>query len=74
MHNKGKQSMEKPNLRLIRLSEVQKAIPYSASHLWRLEQAGQFPKRVPIGPGRVGWVADEIQEWITSRIKARDSA
>jgi prophage regulatory protein len=29
-------------------------IPYAPQHIGRLEAAGKFPKRVNLGPGRVG--------------------
>jgi len=32
-----------------------------------METAGSFPKRVPLGPGRVGWAASEIEAWIGAR-------
>jgi prophage regulatory protein len=37
----------------------------------RLEANGKFPKRVPIGPNRVGWVAAEIDDWVNAAISAR---
>jgi prophage regulatory protein len=49
-----------------------KGIPYSKPHLWRLEQAAKFPKRVNIGPGRYGYVEAEIDEYIAQKIAERD--
>jgi prophage regulatory protein len=51
-----------------------RGIPYSRVHIWRLERAGQFPKRVPIGPARHGWLEAEISDWIAGRAAARDAA
>ena len=34
--------------------------PYSRQHILRLENAGNWPKRVILGPNRIGWVYDEI--------------
>jgi prophage regulatory protein len=51
-----------------------KGIPYSKVQLWRLEKTREFPKRVPLGRGRHGWAEHEIDEWISSRIAARDRA
>jgi prophage regulatory protein len=51
-----------------------KGIFYSKTQLWRLEKRGQFPRRVPIGPGRHGWVEEEIDQFIADRIAARDAA
>ncbi len=60
--------------RLLRLPDVLACVPYSRSHLWRMEREGKFPRRIKLGANRVAWAADEIQEWITSRIRARDDA
>lgn len=58
-------------LTLLSIKQVQERIPYSATHLWRLERNGKFPRRVKIGPGRVGWLSDEIDEWIESKSSNR---
>ena len=50
-----------------------KGIPYSKPHLWRLEKAGKFPKRVPIGAGRYGYVESEIDEHVRLLIAARNA-
>ena len=42
-------------------------VPYSPTHIARLEAAGQFPSRMRLGACRVAWYADEIEEWIASR-------
>jgi prophage regulatory protein len=49
-------------------------IAYSKPHLWRMERAGTFPKRVPTGPARYAYVASEIDEYIAGLIAARDAA
>ncbi len=33
---------------------------------------GTVPKQINLGPRAVGWLESEIQEWIDSRISARD--
>ena len=63
--------MELLKVRLLSLPQVKNAIPYSASQIWRLEQKGDFPKRVRIGPNRVGWIEAEISDWLRSKIKER---
>ena len=50
-----------------------KGIPYSRTHLWRLEKADAFPKRVHLGAHRVAWAEAEIDRWIEQRIAERDS-
>ena len=46
---------------------VQNLTSLSRSTLWRMERKGQFPKRLSLSPGRVGWRKDEIEAWIVSR-------
>lgn len=53
--------------KLITAKELYARIPYSAVHIWRLEQKGEFPRRVRLGPNRIAWVEAEIVEWLTSR-------
>jgi prophage regulatory protein len=50
-----------------------KDISYSKPHLWRMEKAGKFPKRVPIGAGRYGYVEGEIDRHVDELIAARDA-
>ena len=45
---------------------------YSAQHIARLEAAGQFPKRVQLGDCRVGWIEQEVLDWMQSKIDERD--
>lgn len=52
--------------------QVKELVLYSPQHIARLEAAGQFPKRVQLGPNRVGWVEEEVREWLQKRIDARD--
>jgi prophage regulatory protein len=50
-----------------------KGFSYSKVHLWRLEKAGRFPRRVPIGAGRYAYVEAEIDEHIAQKIAERDA-
>jgi prophage regulatory protein len=35
--------------------------------IYRLEIAGDFPARVKLSPGRVGWLRSEVEQWLTER-------
>lgn len=48
-------------------------IPYTPQHIARLEAAGQFPRRVQLGPNRVAWVLSEVEAWVNERIASRDA-
>jgi prophage regulatory protein len=47
-------------------------VTYSRVHLHRLIQAKKFPAPVKLGANRNAWVAQEIHDWIDSRIHERD--
>ena len=49
----------------------ERGVPLGRRHVDRLEAEGKFPKRVPIGMRRVGWVAAEIDDWVNAAISAR---
>ena len=48
-----------------------KGIPYSRVHIARLEAAGKWPKKVPYGPGRVGWLESEVDALIKAKADLR---
>lgn len=37
-----------------------------------MEHAGQFPKRVRLGPCRIGWVESEVHDWLAERLAERE--
>ena len=39
----------------------------SRTTLWRLERAGEFPRRRQIVGHRVGWLESEVTEWLRTR-------
>lgn len=58
-------------MRIIDWKGLKTLLPYSRTHIKRLEDAGEFPQRVQLGPCRVGWVYDEVIEWIEQRCNDR---
>lgn len=50
--------------RIITKKELQRLVPYTPQHIARLEKAGRFPKRVQLGPNRVGWIESEVKAWL----------
>jgi prophage regulatory protein len=59
--------------RIIPAEERRRLVPYSDMQIWRLEQEGRFPKRIRLGPYRVGWSLAEITEWQAARKAERAS-
>ena len=59
-------------MRILSKRQLKELVLYSPQHVARLEKAGQFPKRVQLGPNRVGWVEDEVLDWLQSRLDSRE--
>ena len=53
---------------IIDCHERRRLVPYSDTHIRRLERAGLFPHRVRLGPNRVGWLRSEVLNWIKQRM------
>jgi prophage regulatory protein len=46
-----------------RKPEVRQATGLSDTTIWRLIKAGQFPKKIQLGPRAVGWLAEKVAAW-----------
>ena len=61
-------------MRMLSKRQVKELVLYSPQHIARLEAAGKFPRRVKLGSNRVGWVEDEVLDWLQAKIDARDAS
>lgn len=59
-------------MRLLSKRQLKEMVLYSPQHIARLEKAGTFPRRVQIGPNRVGWVEAEVLDWLQTKLNVRD--
>ena len=59
-------------MRILSKRQLKELVLYSPQHVARLEKAGLFPKRVQLGPNRVGWVEAEVLVWLEERLADRD--
>ena len=57
--------------RLIFPDEVHSISRYSAQHLRRLEENGEFPRRFRIGKNRIAWLRSEVEQWLNDRMGVR---
>ena len=48
--------------RILDKKALKELIPYTPQHIQRLEEGGNFPKRVWLGPARVGWYLTPIMD------------
>jgi len=51
-----------------RLPEVMGRTGLSRSTIYELIRQDRFPSQINLGPRAVGWVANEIADWIDARI------
>lgn len=58
---------EQSRLRILRLRQVCDACGLSPSTIRRRVAAGDFPSPIRLGGNAVGWIEEEVQEWIASR-------
>lgn len=57
--------------RLVNAKELKHRVVFSQQHIYRLEDRGEFPKRVHLGKARIGWREIEIIAWMQAKIDAR---
>ena len=50
--------------KIMRLPEVCALTGQSETTIWRKEKAGKCPRRRRIGPNAVGWMSDQVLEWL----------
>jgi prophage regulatory protein len=53
--------------RYLRLKVVRDRTGLATATLYRYEDQGLFPKRYELGPGAVGWLESEVEQWLASR-------
>jgi prophage regulatory protein len=61
-------------MRILSKRQLKELVLYSPQHIARLETAGRFPKRVHLGQCRVGWIEQEVLDWLQERINRRDQS
>ena len=69
--------LETVMMQLISKRQLLEIVPFSHTHILRLENDGKFPKRVKPFGGRNGkafWVGEEVDAWIRSQIDQRDNS
>lgn len=52
---------------IVRPRELPIVTGISRTTCWRLERAGDFPKKIQLSAGAVGWRMTEIMDWLKAR-------
>jgi prophage regulatory protein len=53
--------------KVLRRKQLLEVIGLSNTTQWRLEKSGDFPARIKLGKGSVGWHLDEVETWLKGR-------
>ena len=61
-------------MKIIRLRKVLENTGLGRSTLYKLVGEGKFPPSIRLGERTVGWVEEEVENWIKARVNARDTA
>lgn len=59
---------------VIRMKAVMQRTGLSRATIYRLMNAGEFPRSFKIGKVASGWLESEVSAWISERASARQSA
>jgi prophage regulatory protein len=54
-------------MKILRKPGLVAKIGQSYPTIWRKIGDGDFPQPVQLGPNSVGWIEEEVDEWIASR-------
>lgn len=57
--------------RMLTLRDVRDRTTFSKTHIYRLINAGTFPRPIKLGPRRVAFVEREVDDWLQARVDAR---
>lgn len=67
------QAYASPVLALLRRPEVTRRTGLSRSTLYARMKLGTFPKPVYLTPTTPAWIEAEVEEWIVTLVKERDT-
>ncbi len=73
MAKQGTSATDTP-LVILRRPEVEARTGLGCSTIYDGIKAGTFPAPIQLGPQAVGWIESEINEWLATRVAARDAA
>jgi prophage regulatory protein len=60
-------------IQIMRLPQVCQRTGLCRSTIYQLEAERRFPSRIKIGLRAVGWIEQEVQEWLAQRLQGSRS-
>ena len=61
-------------MKILKSREVTELTGLCRATIYRYILNQQFPRQIILGPRRVGWVEEEVIDWIRLRIQLRDES
>lgn len=61
-------------MKILRLTQVKEMTGLSRSTIYSKIKNDEFPKQINLGPRIVGWLEEEIEQWLITRIKNRSNS
>ena len=55
---------------VLRIKQVEGLTGLSRYTIYRYMAEGTFPKQIKLGQRAVGWLIDDVNDWLSSRVKA----
>jgi prophage regulatory protein len=57
---------------IIKLPQVKELTTFSSATIYRLISKGEFPKQIKLAERSSGWLRNEIDSWLESKIQDRE--
>lgn len=61
-------------LSILRRKQVEKRTGLSRSTIYLRIQEGTFPRPINLGARAVGWLENEIEDWLAARLEIRNNS
>ena len=58
------------NLKILKRPDVQAMTGLGRSSIYAMMDTGNFPKQIKLAERSVGWLENEVQDWLNERISA----
>jgi len=55
------------HLRILTMKQVSELTSYTPQHLYRLINAGRFPRPIRMGLNRIGFRLSDVEQWVANR-------